>query len=76
VSAIEVPTNRPIVDVTISGIGIAKAMVDSGANTSVNRHSVIASINHLIISVSSILKMADGRSVETVGELYLKVEWK
>ena len=51
-------------------------MVDSGANASVIRYSIIASINHLITPVSSILKMADGRSVETVGELELKVEWK
>ncbi|KAI9565423.1 hypothetical protein GHT06_009215 [Daphnia sinensis] len=73
VSALEVPTNRPIIDVTIPGIGIVKAMVDSGANTSVIRHSVVASIKHLIIPVSSILKMADGRSVETIGELDLKI---
>jgi hypothetical protein len=51
VSALEIPTNRPIVDVTIPGIGIVKAMVDSGANACVIRHSVIASINHFIIPV-------------------------
>jgi hypothetical protein len=73
VNSLEVPTRRPTIEVT--GIGVVRAMVDSGVSVSVVKHSAVQPIKSPIKPTTSTLKMADERFTETIGKVDVTVWW-